>query len=125
MKLSALTDTFFELILIYLAIVIIAALGFSYFEHKAFVDSLWWTSVTAMTVGYGDIYPLTLGGRIVAVILMHIVPLGIVPLFIARYLGKIVEDKNAFKHEEQEDIKRGIKQIQGHLGIKDDYEIKE
>ena len=34
--------------------------------------SLWWGCVTVATVGYGDYYPVTLGGRITSVILMVI-----------------------------------------------------
>ena len=33
-------------------------------------DALWWSVVTLTTVGYGDRYPVTDGGRIVAAILM-------------------------------------------------------
>ncbi len=33
-------------------------------------DAIWWTMVTLTTVGYGDLYPVTLGGRLVAVLLM-------------------------------------------------------
>lgn len=33
-------------------------------------DALWWSFVTITTVGYGDRYPVTTGGRIVAVIMM-------------------------------------------------------
>jgi voltage-gated potassium channel len=33
-------------------------------------DALWWSMTTMSTVGYGDRYPVTTGGRIVAVFLM-------------------------------------------------------
>jgi voltage-gated potassium channel len=33
-------------------------------------DALWWSFVTVATVGYGDRFPITTGGRIVALLLM-------------------------------------------------------
>lgn len=41
-------------------------------QFSSFSDAIWWTFVTATTVGYGDTYPITLGGRIIAIILMMI-----------------------------------------------------
>ena len=35
-------------------------------------DSLWWAAVTVATVGYGDYYPVTVGGRLTAVGLMAV-----------------------------------------------------
>ena len=36
----------------------------------SFFDALWWSATTITTVGYGDIYPVTTAGRIIAVFTM-------------------------------------------------------
>jgi voltage-gated potassium channel len=109
------TDTFKELMFWYLGVVIVGALLFSFFEQKPFGDSLWWTFVTVLTVGYGDIYPVTLGGRIVAVALMHSVVLIVAPLIIGRLLSRIMVDANQFTSEEQEQIKKDLADIKALL----------
>lgn len=56
-----------------------AVVSILYFEDpaagsniKSVSDAFWWAFVTVATVGYGDRYPITNGGRVVAVLLMAV-----------------------------------------------------
>jgi len=51
-------------------IILLGAIGICFAEGKEFSDAIWWSIVTATTVGYGDISPTSNIGRIIAVVLM-------------------------------------------------------
>lgn len=58
-------------LLLIFTIVILSSLGITWLEPDfSFPDALWWSMVTLTTVGYGDLYPKTLGGRLIAVVVM-------------------------------------------------------
>lgn len=66
-------------------------------------DAIWWSFVTITTVGYGDIFPVTAGGRITAVFVM-LMGIGFLGMFTATIASIFVEDK--------------LKQNQGRKAVK-------
>jgi voltage-gated potassium channel len=55
-------------------------------------DALWWSISTMTTVAYGDVYPVTIEGRVIAVILMF-AGIGILWTFVAAVSSKLVAEK--------------------------------
>ncbi len=105
------TDTLFEVMVLYSIIILMASTGFTYFEGLPFLKSLWLSFVTATSTGYGDISPKTLGGQITAVALMHATIFIVIPLAVARILSVVLQDRNAFTDEEQEEMKSILRQL--------------
>jgi len=91
---------------------------YALFEEKNFVDSLWWALITATTVGYGDSYPNTTGGRFVAVTLVLGMILFLIPMITASIASKLIVNRDAFTHEEQEEMKFMLMEINKKLGEK-------
>lgn len=67
-------------------ILFLSAVGIYYFEREAqpevyqsIFHSLWWAITSLTTVGYGDMYPITLGGRIFTFLVL-VVGLGVVSI---------------------------------------------
>ncbi len=50
------------------ACLMVNAAAIAYFEKMPFGDALYFTFVTGLTIGYGDIAPVTLIGRVVAIV---------------------------------------------------------
>lgn len=94
-----------ELILFLVAtgfLLFIAAVGIYYFENpaqpeqfKSIFHCLWWAVATLTTVGYGDIYPITAGGKIFTSFIV-IIGLGIIAVptgLLASALTKTLKDE--------------------------------
>jgi voltage-gated potassium channel len=110
-------DSIKELLALYAVLLLAGAGAYAVFEHKPFVDSLWWACVTATTVGYGDMYPTSAGGRIAAVVLMHVTLLFILPLLIGNICSRCIKDQNEFSHAEQEDLKAALRRLEQRLEV--------
>ncbi len=79
--------------LIIFVLIFLASVAFWHFEDRLdFGDAVWWSFVTVTTVGYGDISPMTIGGRIVGIILM-ITGIGLLGIFTATIASLFIEDQ--------------------------------
>jgi voltage-gated potassium channel len=100
------------LILSYLILIAVCGVIYSRVEQDVtFGDAVWWAIVTATTVGYGDISPETWQGRALAGILISIMVLVVIPLITAHFASRLIVDNDAFRHEEQEELKQNLRRV--------------
>ena len=86
-----------------IALLYLSAAGIWYFEHEAqpeafasILHSLWWATATLTTVGYGDVYPVTAGGKLFTFFIL-MCGLGIVAVpagLVAAALSKIRQEES-------------------------------
>jgi len=99
-----------ELVLFFcvtLLLLFLSAVGIYYFENQAqpeifssIFHSLWWAVVTLTTVGYGDAYPVTVGGRIFTFFIL-MVGLGIVAVPTGLLASALSEARHSEEKEDQ------------------------
>ena len=86
-----------------IALLYLSAAGIWYFEHEAqpeafasILHSLWWATATLTTVGYGDVYPVTAGGKLFTFVIL-MCGLGIVAVpagLVAAALSQVRREKS-------------------------------
>lgn len=104
----------------YIGSLLLSAVLFAWVEQKPFLDGLWWSCATALTVGYGDIAPVTTAGKWLGIVFAHLWILITIPLVVANVIVKIIHDFDAFTHEEQEEVKGNLRKVLSLLEKKDD-----
>src|SRR5271157_5924615 len=57
-------------LIIFLAVLIGGTVGFKVVENKSWIDAFYFIIVTMATVGYGDVHPVTVGGKIFTIFLI-------------------------------------------------------
>jgi voltage-gated potassium channel len=66
-------------------------------DFKSFWDGVWRAAVTVTTVGYGDIYPTSVGGRIIAIVVM-LVGVGFLAVLTATIASYFVKTDRGEEH---------------------------
>ena len=102
------------LVILSLMFVYLAACGIHFFERntqpEAFgtiLDSMWWSVVTLTTIGYGDVYPTTPGGRLFTA-LVALVGVGLIAIpsgLLASALTEARVEREQIEKDEAEDKK--------------------
>ena len=95
-------EELFVYLLTSLFLIYVSAVGIYYFEHDAQPEhfasvfhSLWWAVITLTTVGYGDIYPITVGGKCFTFVIL-LIGLGIIAVpsgLVASAMNKVIKDE--------------------------------
>ena len=95
-------EEFLVFLLLLMLLIFLSSAGIYYFEHQAQPEkfssiphSLWWSLITLTTVGYGDVYPVTLGGKLFTFVIL-ICGLGIVAVpagIVAAALSKVTRQE--------------------------------
>jgi len=76
-----------------------AQAAFAKGEFPSLWDGIWWAVTTTTTVGYGDLYPTSVQGRIIGMGLMF-VGIGFLSLLTASIASRFVKEERGSEHEE-------------------------
>jgi len=76
-----------------------ATSGFLYFELPGkpdlnWLDGLWWAVVTMATVGYGDLFPVSAGGRYLVGVPTMVFGIGFLGYLISEIAGALIESRS-------------------------------
>jgi voltage-gated potassium channel len=91
---------FLVLALLDTACVVLAAIGLWLLEHgtnpkiHSLLDTMWWAVATVTTVGYGDVQPITLAGKVLGIFMM-VLGTAFFWSFIAFFAGALVSEEIA------------------------------
>ena len=106
------------LYIVLLSVITVTAGAFTMYvvEHNApgskitnLGDAVWWAVVTVTTVGYGDVYPVTFEGRIIATVVM-IIGIAILGILISTLGAQFIESKmKSQRRKDENNIKLLIK----------------
>lgn len=108
-----------------LTILVVSSIAFKAFEHVSVTNALYWSVITSLGVGYGDVTPHHIGGKLDAALLAATTLLFFIPMIIGSIVSRVVVDRNAYTNAEQEETQHALRMIQDHLGIARNVTLEE
>ena len=94
-----LANKIMSLAIAFALIMTIAAVSFAIIEGKDLSNGFWWATVTATTVGYGDLYPTHLLSKLIGGTFMMICTFIIVPIVTAKFSAHLIVNSDAFRRQ--------------------------
>jgi voltage-gated potassium channel len=84
--------------LLFAALLLYSSTGYMYFElpknpDLTWLDSIWWSMVTMTTVGYGDLFPTTMWGRVLVGFPTMLLGVGILGYMLSMVATAMLESK--------------------------------
>ena len=112
-------NKFFAVMGLFLGMNLLGAVLFEVFETQnvSFIRALYWSFITSLSVGYGDVSPETNAGMILAVMLAWIVLLFIVPLVVTVFAGRVIKSEHEYSDSEQKRVEAKIDALLIAAGI--------
>jgi voltage-gated potassium channel len=116
-------SAFLATVLLSIILVVVSAVGVLHFEAgdegniKTPEDAVWWAVATITTVGYGDRYPVTSEGRVVAAILM-VAGVGLFGTFSGFVAAWFLAPGQAKRENELAVLQRDVNEIKQLLTVK-------
>lgn len=99
------------LLVTFLITILGSAVIYDLSEGANLLDSLYWSLVTATTLGYGDFSPASGEGKVLTSALICFTVFVMIPTITANIAAKLIVNRDAFTHEEQEEIKRALREL--------------
>ncbi len=97
-----------------------AQAAFASGDFPSLWDGIWWAVTTTTTVGYGDLYPTTVQGRIIGIALMF-VGIGFLSLLTASVASRFVKLERGSEHDEVMEtlqrIQADVAELKAHVGL--------
>ena len=100
-----------RIVIAYLLTLFLCAGAMVVLEGLSPVDALWYSGVTSLTIGYGDIAAKTEAGRLIVMVFAHFWVFVIGPVVVANVVMGVIKDRNEWTHEEQEEMKKLLHEV--------------